>query len=281
MFRSRACTDWKPAVSRDRVFHAQRLRFLEDVVVAIAGVRVVAQPLRSAGSALLLDRPEHVRHLARVVSRARHDLRPLEIGLLLVLAAESQERRAETELGPLRDGAPRAPADNRAEHGPDKRADFVRRGLRGLRGPVPQRHVADLVREDARHFPFALGRLDHPAVDVHRAARQRERVDLPHVDDLERVLELGMPLARRNPLHQPASDVRHVRGHGVVAEERQLLLDLDGGLAAELDVLLRRVLVLGRVDDGLRGQNVHRHQHGDDSGSETRHSHSGTPDVQP
>ena len=98
-----ACTCSKPRVSRIGFVDAQRLRFLRDVLDAVARVRVIAQPLRSARPALLLDRLEHVRHVARIVAGARHDLRAFEVGLPFVLAAEAQERGAEAELRALRD----------------------------------------------------------------------------------------------------------------------------------------------------------------------------------
>src|SRR5712692_8354797 len=82
----------------DRILDAQHLRFARDVLDAVAGVRVIAQPLRSARPALLLDGLEHARHVARIVAGARHDLRALEVRLLFELAAESQEGRAEAEL---------------------------------------------------------------------------------------------------------------------------------------------------------------------------------------
>src|SRR5439155_2284130 len=84
-----------------RILDAQRLRFTRDVFDTIAGIRVIAQPLRSARAALLLDRAEHVRHLARVVAGARHDVRPFDVRLPLVLAAEAEERGAEPELRAL------------------------------------------------------------------------------------------------------------------------------------------------------------------------------------
>src|SRR5207248_5213930 len=98
-----------------------------------------AQPLRAAGAALLLDRAEHVGHVARVVAGARHDMRAFDVRLLLVLAAEAQKRGAEAELRPLRDHLPPAAADDRAEHGAGYLADLVLRRLARLRGAVAQR----------------------------------------------------------------------------------------------------------------------------------------------
>ena len=68
----------------------------------------------------------------------------------------------------------------------------------------------------------------------------------------------GIPCTRR------LSDVRHVRGHVVVAEDRQLLLHLDGGFTAELDVLFGVYLFLGGLMTVCAASNVHRHQRGDD-----------------
>ena len=82
---------------------------------------------------------------------------------------------------------------------------FVR--LARLRGAVAQRDVAQLVRHHAGDFAFGVRRFDHAAVDEHRSAGQRERVDLSHVDRLERVAELGMPEIRWNRRHQPPADV--------------------------------------------------------------------------
>src|SRR5207253_6361995 len=111
-------------------------RFLRDVLDAIARIRMIAQPLRSARSALLLDRAEHVRHVARVVPGARHDLGALDVGLSFVLAAEAQERGTEPELRPLRDHLSQATADDRAEHRAGNLANLVLRRLARLRRAV-------------------------------------------------------------------------------------------------------------------------------------------------
>ena len=92
---------------------------------------------------------------------------------------------------------------------PEQRPDLVFRRLGGLRRAVPQRDVAELVGHHAGDLAFGLRRLDHAAIEVHRSARQRERVDLAHVDDLEGVAELGMPQFLRDGLDQPPSDRRH------------------------------------------------------------------------
>ena len=222
---------------------------------------MIAQPLRSAGAALLLDRLEHVRHVARVVAGARHDLRALEVGLLLVLAAEPQERRAEPELRALeRRRRRQRAADDGAEDGAGNLPDCVLRGLGRLGRAVPQRDVAELVRHDAGDLAFGLRRLDHAAIDEHRSAGQRERVDLADVDDLERVAEPRVLLDPAGSRDQPPPDVLHVRRHLIVPHDRQLLLNLGGCLAAELDVLLDGILLFGRRYLGLRGQQRRQRQ---------------------
>src|SRR2546428_5144744 len=120
----------------DRVQDPKRLRFLIDVLVAVAGIRVIAQPLGAAGPTLLLDRFEHVRRVARVVPGARHDLSALKVGLLLVLAAELQEVRADAELRPLGDDLSPRSADDGPEDGAGDLPDARRCLFAGLRGPV-------------------------------------------------------------------------------------------------------------------------------------------------
>src|SRR5690349_22346419 len=93
----------------------ERLGLAGDVLVAIAWVRVVAQPLRTAGTALGLDGLEHVRHVARVVAGAGHDLCALDVRLFLVLSTEPQERRTDPELSALCDDASPPSADDGPE----------------------------------------------------------------------------------------------------------------------------------------------------------------------
>ena len=92
-------------------------------------------------------------------------------------------------LRSLRDDRPLLPADNRSQDLAGDRADLEFLCLCGLQRPVAQDHVAQLVRHDAGHFIVGARRLQHAAVEEHRAARQREGVDLSQVDDVERVSE--------------------------------------------------------------------------------------------
>ena len=98
-------------------------------------------------------------------------------------------------------------ADDGAEHLAGNRADLELLALRRLRGAVPQRDVGDLVRHDAGDFAFRLGRLDHASIEEHRAARQREGVDVLLVHDVERIAELGVAELRRNRRDEPPTDV--------------------------------------------------------------------------
>ena len=78
-------------------------------------------------------------------------------------------------------------------------------GLARLRGAVAQRDVGHLVRHDADHLTLGFRGLDHPAVHVHRTARQREGIDLLQVDDLEAVLKLRMAQLGRDGVHEPVT----------------------------------------------------------------------------
>ena len=170
-----------------------------------------AQPLRSARApALLLDGAEHVRHPPRVVTGPRHDLRAEQVGLAFVFAAVLQEVRAEPEVGALSDDVAGGAADDGAENLAGDGADLELLRLGRLRGPVAERDVRDLVRHDARDLAFVPRRFDHSAIEEHRPAGQRERVDLGLVDDLEAVAELGVLELTRNRLDEVASDPLHI-----------------------------------------------------------------------
>src|SRR6185295_828508 len=108
----------------------QRFGFADDGVVTIAWIRMIAQKLGTAISALLLDRPEHVGHLPWLVAGACHDLRAEQVRLAFVFAAVLQKVSAEAELRPLRDDRALRPADNRSDDLAGQRAEleFLRLG---------------------------------------------------------------------------------------------------------------------------------------------------------
>ena len=129
---------------------------------------------------------------------------------------------------------------------------------------MPQNHVAELVRHDAGDLALDRGGLNHAAVDVHRTARQRKRIDLAHVDDFEGVSELAMLQLGRRHLHQAPADSIHEGLDAVISKKRQLLLDFLRRLLTEFHILCRRVLVLGRRDARLRDRQ--RGSHGEEHG---------------
>jgi hypothetical protein len=97
--------------------------------------------------------------------------------------------------------------------------------------------VAQLMCHDARHFIVSAGRLEHAAVEEHRAAGQRERVDLPQVHDIERVSKRRLLQPRGNGGHEPAADLFDECVGGPIVQQRQLLTDFGGGPASKLDIL--------------------------------------------
>ena len=82
---------------------------------------MVAHELRTAATALFLDRLKHVHQIQRIVSGARHQLNAQQVGLLLVFATVTKEVGAQTKLGALRDDLPDVAANdgsrNRAGNG--------------------------------------------------------------------------------------------------------------------------------------------------------------------
>src|SRR5262249_51820685 len=127
---------------------------------------------------------------------------------------------------------------------------------------------------------LGLRRVEHPAVDEHRAAGQRKRVDLFHVDGRERVFEFGTVELGRRDGYQPVSKLSEIRGDRLVLDDRVLLANLGGRFHAVLDVLSRREIVLWRLDDRLREQHAleaqRRGKRGNTNGS-THRTHGGRP----
>ena len=134
----------------------------------------------------LLDGFEHAAEIPRVVARARHDLRAEQVGLLLVLAAVLEERRAEAELAALGDDLPPAAADHRAGDRAGDLAELEALSLGRVGCAVTQEHMAQLVGHYADDLAFTRRRLEHAAVDEHRPARKRKGVDFLEVHRRER-----------------------------------------------------------------------------------------------
>src|SRR5437667_12681872 len=64
----------KCAAITNRILDAEGLRLARDVLDSVSRIRMVAEPLGTTRTAALLDRPEHVRHLVRIVAGPRHEL---------------------------------------------------------------------------------------------------------------------------------------------------------------------------------------------------------------
>ena len=160
---------------------------------------------------------------------------------------------------PCRDHLAPAAADDRAQHRAGNLSDLVLRRLARLRRAVAQQHVTELVRHHAGDLAVGVRRFDHPAVDEHRPAGQREGVDLLHVHHLERVLELRMPQfagESSSTSRRPMSSTNDVTLSSRISGS--VLRASAAACAAHLDVLGRRVAVVGRHDARLRAGQLRR-----------------------
>ena len=101
------------------------------------------------------------------------------------LATVFQEVRAEADLRALRDDLPLVPADDGAEDLAGERAELELLRLRRLQRAVAQDDVREFVRHHAGNLVVGARRLEHAAIEEHRAARQRKRVDLAQIYDVE------------------------------------------------------------------------------------------------
>jgi hypothetical protein len=117
---------------------------------------------------------------------------------------------------------------------------------------VAQQDVTELVRHDAGHLAFGGGRVEHAAVDEHRPAGEREGVDVLEVDGGERILERVVLEVGGRGRHQSPAQAVEVGIDLAVVDDGVLAPHLGGGFLTDLDVLLRRILVLGRGDASLR-----------------------------
>ena len=124
---------------------------------------MAAHPLRPAATAALRlprNRFEHLRQGPRVVARAGHDLRAEQVGLLLEIAAVSEEQGAQPEIRTLGDGRSRAPSDHGTAQLPGELPELQPRilRLRRIRRSVAQQDVGQLVGHHASHLAFRGGR---------------------------------------------------------------------------------------------------------------------------
>jgi hypothetical protein len=180
-----------------------------------------------------LEPAQRVRERLRVEARLRRHLRADAVGLALLLAPVRREqhlvrRRAE----PADDGAERRahePGRRRAE----PRQDAERRRARHALHGVARRDVTDLVAEHARELVLGRGDGEDAARHVDVAARQRERVRLAMIDDVERVVDA---LERRLG-GDALADLAHVVGEPACRRRMPSRLDL---LRASLPISFSR-----------------------------------------
>jgi hypothetical protein len=102
---------------------------------------------------------------------------------------------------------------------------------------MPQDDVAQLVRHDAGDFIIRAGRLEHAAVQKHRAAGQREGVDLPKVDDIKGVSKRRLLQSPRNVSDESTPDPFDERVGRPIVQHWQLLADFGRRLAPKLHIL--------------------------------------------
>src|SRR5437870_504505 len=97
------------------------------------------------------------------------------------------------------------------------------------------RDMADLVRKDRSDFVVVGCDVEQTAVDVNRAARESERVDVLRIDDLELIPKRG----QRPVLNDPPADNRYVTSDIVGLNEGKLI-GFFRSLRPDLHVLLER-----------------------------------------
>src|SRR5207245_961476 len=110
------------------------------------------------------------------------------------------------------------------------------------------------------HLAFVVRRFDQPAIDVSESARQRERVYVARIDHLEGVTELRVLELGRNRFDQATTDPLNVILDFAVVKQRQLSLDLVGGLLSKLQVFINAVGILGSYDAGLTEDADRQHE---------------------
>jgi hypothetical protein len=117
---------------------------------------------------------------------------------------------------------------------------------------VAQRHVRHLVGQHAGQLALVARGVDGAAVDVHVAARQRERVDVGRVHDLD----LVGPAVAGGLRGQAPDDVGDVLLRPAVAQDGELPFRLGGRLLADLELLLLGEDVEPGLDLGSLGEHV-------------------------
>ena len=235
----------------NRICNAQCVSFAVYVLKSIPRIRMIAQPLRTAATTLLFQRPKHICKIVRIVSRIRHYVRAEYVGLFLIIPAELQKRRADAQLTSLGDSNAAGAAEYCAKDLPRYHPGLILSSLRGLSRSVTQSNVADLMRHRANQFAFVVRSLNQTAIHKGEAARQSERVQVAHIYHLERVSKLRMLELGGNCLDESLTDVFDVSPNLAILEKRHLAFDLARSLLANLDVFIKAVWVAGSHNFGL------------------------------
>ena len=168
---------------------------------------MAAEPFRStAAFAFALDRSEHVRQIAGIVTGIGHDPRSENVGLRFVFAAELRHPDLSPEHTKL--GACLSTEYCPAEDHPQYSKLFANSALFGrLSGRMTKCNVADLVGHYAGHFALITGLFDHAAVNVHWAARKGECIDVAGVHNLKTVNKCGLVKLLRDGSNQTSADI--------------------------------------------------------------------------
>ena len=96
-------------------------------------------------------------------------------------------------------------------------------------------------------------------MEEHRTARQRERVDLSQIHDVERVPKTRLAEIVRNLGDESLTDPFDEVARQAVVDHRQLSPDVGRRLPAKLHILFGREAIAVRLDARLRG-NRHAHR---------------------
>jgi hypothetical protein len=176
---------------------------------------------RAAGEQALdiVEAPKEVVHAGGVVARGRRHRLAAAIGFPLLIAAVGRQIHRV-----------------RQRH---RERILAARDLLARRG-VTRGRVHDLVREHVRELVLGVREHEQPARDVDDAARQRERVRRPLIDDAERILERARGRVREQALADRLDERLHLR----VAHQSERGGDLALALFARA-----LVVVLGREHD--------------------------------
>ena len=173
---------------------------------------------------------------------------------------ELHEVGAEPDLRPLGDHGAGSAADHRSHNLARERAELKLLALGRLCGTVPQHDVADLVRDHAGDLALASRGLEHAAVHEDRSSRERERIDVFAIDDLERVAKLRLAEPSWNRCDEPRPDALDGVLGPAIADDRHFLAEFRCRAPSQFDVLGGRESIAVRIDACLRtGRERYRH----------------------